>query len=64
MGNGQKNIREGKKHIMGVGMMTGITTDMEIQKRGSSLVITVTKIVRLLNVGVGDKVKVTIEKVE
>lgn len=41
-----------------------ITNVMTIQRRGSSLVLTVTKIVTVLGLGLGDKIKVTFEKVD
>ena len=41
-----------------------ITQELEIQKRGASLTLTVTKIVRLMDLDVGDKVVVTIMKKE
>ena len=39
-----------------------ITADMKIQRRGTSLTLTITKIVRVLGMNEGDIVTVTIKK--
>ena len=42
--------------------MNEITVDLPVQKRGTSLTLTVTKLVRLLDVDQGDVLTVTLRK--
>lgn len=43
---------------------TKITSELTIQKRGSSLTVTITPIARIMKLDEGQKIKVTVERVE
>jgi len=43
--------------------MDGVSTTKPITASGNSLVVNVTKEVKMLNLGLGDKVRITIERV-